>query len=277
MNIRKSFIAAAMCLCALAAGAQGQFYGLNVDKLNLLLSQTEKLPRDNAELVLRTTLTALQQNPKGYHKALEVIERLGDPADSLHCEPLYLLGLQHAVESSALTASEKTRPQALLASAKKNAVGTAAADLALTDRNGKAFRLSDISAPFVLLYFNSPDCDACQQVKQQMESSATLRKAVDDGRLKVVAVATGCKEKQWKKAVYPDWVINGFDKSGQIEQDDVYVLPTQPLFYLLGAERTVLLRNEPSLTRVESALGKLAADPEATTPAQQAADRKSVV
>ena len=53
-------------------------------------------------------------------------------------------------------------------------------------------------------------------------------------------------------------MVNGWDKKQAIENDGIYAMPaTLPVFYLLAPDNTVLMKNEPSLKRIESALGKV--------------------
>ena len=91
-----------------------------------------------------------------------------------------------------------------------------------------------------------------------MEQSQTLKSYVDQGLLKVIGIYPESNEKLWKKSTFPSWIVNGWDKKQQIENEGTYVMPTSlPVFYLLAPDKTVLLKNEPSLKRIESALDKV--------------------
>ena len=259
--MKKTLLSVVFALCAWLAVCAQQFYGVDMDKLTLIMEQSEKLPQDNAVFLMNSTMETLTKTPMAYRKALELAERrLGNPADSLHSEELYIAALQHSVKGYVLGASEKERQQRLLDNALKNRIGTEAANLEFVTPDGGTHRLSDYAGKHVLLYFNDPDCDACQKVKQRMEQSTVIKGLVDDGKLAVVAVYPDDNAKLWKRGTYPEWMVNGWDKAQQIEENELYVMPPAlPVFYLLSPERIVLMKNEASLTRMENALGKVMA------------------
>lgn len=256
--MKKLFLSAVLAIAA-CLSSSAQFYGIDVDKLATLFEQASKLPQDNAVIVVNSTMTALSQNPQGYRKALELAEnRLGNPADSLHNEEMYIACLEHAVTSYVLGNNEKERPKLLLETAKRNRIGTTAANIEYVTPDGKEHHLNEPGDQYTLLYFNDPDCDACQRVKDNMEQSSVLKDLVNQGLLTVVAIYADNNQKLWKKATYPMWMVNGWDKKQAIENDGTYVLPaTLPVFYLLAPDKTVLMKNEPSLKRIENALGRV--------------------
>lgn len=256
--MRKLFLFIILSIAS-CLGCSAQFYGIDLDKLSLLVRQASTLPKDNALLVMNSTMTALSENPSGYRKALEFAEsRLGNPADSMHNEELYIACLEHATTSYVLGNSEKERPRLLLEAAKKNRIGTPASDLEYVTPDGQTHHLSEACEQYTLVYFNDPDCDACARVKSRMEQSQTLKGYVDQGLLKVIGIYPESNEKLWKKSTFPSWIVNGWDKKQQIENESTYAMPASlPVFYLLAPDKTVLLKNEPSLKRIESALDKV--------------------
>lgn len=256
--MKKTIITLLVAFAAMTACAQ--FYGVDINKLGPVLKQAQALPRDNAMIIVKSIMTATEKNPMAFRKTLEFVEiHLGNPADSLHNEDMYLAALEHAAKSYVLSSSEKERPQLLLEMAKKNATGTKAADLEYVTPDGKTHRLSEANGKLTLVYFNDPECDACQQVKQNLDASS-VKDLAKAGQLNVVAINPVNNEKKWKKAEFPAWMTNGWDKKQQIENEEVYVMPVSlPVFYLLAADGTVLLKNEPSLKRIEAALAKAVA------------------
>ena len=64
-------------------------------------------------------------------------------------------------------------------------------------------------------------------------------------------------QKLWKKTSYPKMMINGWNKSHNIEYGELYDLPTLPCFYLLDQNFTVFVKNEGSLNKVEAKLKEL--------------------
>lgn len=241
-----------------ATQAQTPFFGVDQNKVVSLVSQAEKMPHDNAILIINTTFQALSNNPKAYRKALDtVLPRLSEPTDSMHNEELYITVLKHATSSLTLTNSEKELPKALLQQALKNKVGDPATDIDFVTTDGKKQNLLNNDNKYTLVYFNDPDCDACAKVKENLNVSETIKKAVADGKMRVVAINPMSNEKLWKKTSMPEWIVNGWNKSQSINNDGTYDLPTLPVFFLLSTDNTVLLKNEASLQRVEKVVEKI--------------------
>ena len=263
--MKRTFLASVLLLAANVL-ASAQFTGIDLDRLEMLLMQLSDFPQDNATLIVESTLKTLSTDPKSYRRAVAACDRLGDPADSLHNEVLYLTTLESVCRDYVLSASELARPKALLAIARKNAIGTAATDLTLTMPDGSTRQM--LGGKLTLVYFNDPSCESCEQVKANIAANETLQAFVTDGSAEVVAVCT-TDEKSWRNTTYPEWVVNTIDRGRAIENDEAYVLPTMPLFYLIAPDGTVLLKNEPSLKRAVTALS-LAANSSSLPSAQLA-------
>ena len=226
------------------------------ERYNEYLEQVAKLDQTHAEFLMNATMETLAKDPKGYRQMMELAERrFSDAADELHNEGLYMAVLKHTTESFVLSGSEKEKQRLLLEGAKKNMIGSVAADFDYVTPNDKAtHRLSELTADYILVYFNNPDCESCEKVKERLATSELINQMVKDKRLIVLAIYPYDDNKLWKKAKYPSMMINGWNKSGQIEYAELYDLPTLPCFYLLDKSHTVLMKNEGSLNKVEAAL-----------------------
>ncbi len=226
------------------------------ERYNEYLSQVAKLEQTHAEFLMNATMETLAKDPKGYRQMMELAERrFSDAADSLHNEGLYMAVLKHAAEGFVLSASEKEKQRLLLEGAKKNMIGTVAADFDYITPNDKAaHRLSELQADHILIYFNNPDCESCEKVKDRLASSNVINQLVKEKKLIVLAIYPYNDGKLWKKTKYPSMMINGWNQSGKIEYAELYDLPTLPCFYLLDKSHTVLMKNEGSLNKVEAAL-----------------------
>lgn len=232
------------------------------DKYNEYLEQVAQLEQTHAEFLMTATMETLSKDPKGYRQMMELAERrFSDAADPLHNERLYLAVLKHTTEKFVLSGAEKERQRLLLEGAKKNMIGTTAADFDyVTPGDKTVHRLSELAADHILIYFNNPDCESCEKVKTRLAESELINQLVKDKKLIVLAIYPYDDNKLWKKAKYPKMMINGWNKSRSIEMGELYDLPTLPCFYLLDRSHTVLVKNEGSLNKVEAAL----ANPEAT-------------
>ncbi len=183
--------------------------------------------------------------------SLDYAERhLGNPADPEHDERAFLQVLERVCASPMLNADDKLRAGLLLEQAQKNRVGAAAASFDFVTLEGEAHSLNDYHSQFTLIYFNDPDCDACQRVKARLDTCSVIEHMVHNGGLTVIAVYTLDDEKAWRSTTYPAYMVNGWNKSQSIDNDELYVLPSMPLFYLLDVDKKVVLKNEPSLNVV---------------------------
>ena len=231
------------------------------EKYNEYIEQVAALDPVSAEFLMEATMESLSTNPKGYRQMLDLAEkRFSDAADPIHNESLYMVVLKHATEKFVLSASEKERQRLLLEGAKKNMIGTAAADFDYVTQDDKAtHRLNELKADYILVYFNNPDCESCEAVKERLNTNELINQLVKDKKLIVLAIYPYDDQKLWKKAKYPKMMINGWNKSHTIEYGELYDLPTLPCFYLLDRNHIVLVKNEGSLNKVEAKLKELIA------------------
>ena len=229
------------------------------EKYNEFIEQVAAQDAFNAEFLMEATMESLKDNPKGYRQMLELAERrFSDPADPIHNENLYMVVLKHATEKYVLSNTEKEKHRLLLEGAKKNMIGTVAADFDYVTPNDKnVHNLKDLKANHILVYFNNPDCESCEVVKQRLAENEYINQLIRDKKLIVLAIYPYEDQKLWKKTSYPKMMINGWNKSHNIEYGELYDLPTLPCFYLLDQNFTVLVKNEGSLNKVEAKLKEL--------------------
>jgi thiol-disulfide isomerase/thioredoxin len=229
------------------------------ERYNNLLEQMVLLEQPKAEFLMNATMETLAKDPKGYRMMMELAEkRFSDPADPLHNEQLYMVVLKHTTENFVLSNAEKEKQRLLLMGAKKNMIGTIAADFDYVTPNDKAVHhLKDLKADYILVYFNNPDCESCETVKERLANNELINNLVSEKKLIVLGIYPYDDQKLWKKSKYPTMMINGWNQSRQIEYNELYDLPTLPCFYLLNNDYKVLIKNEGSLNKVEAVLKQL--------------------
>ena len=229
------------------------------ERYNSFIEQIAGLDQERAEFLMNATMESLVENPKGYRQMLELAEkRFSDAADPIHNEGLYMVVLKHAIEKYVLSNAEKEKQRLLLEGAKKNKIGAIAADFDyVTPGDKNAHHLKDLKAENILVYFNNPDCESCETVKQRLADSEFINQLVNEKKLIVLAIYPYDDQKLWKKAKYPKMMINGWNQSHTIEYGELYDLPTLPCFYLLDKDYKVLIKNEGSLNKVEAKLKEL--------------------
>ena len=233
------------------------------ERYNNLLEQMVQLEQPKAEFLMNATMETLAKDPKGYRMMMELAEkRFSDPADPLHNEQLYMVVLKHTTENFVLSNAEKEKQRLLLMGAKKNMIGSTATDFDYVTTKDKAVHhLKDLKADYILVYFNNPDCESCETVKERLTNNELINNLVNDKKLIVLAIYPYEDGKLWKKSKYPSMMINGWNQSHQIEYAELYDLPTLPCFYLLDKDYKVLIKNEGSLNKVEAMLKKLTETP----------------
>ena len=236
----KKFILAAVAV--LAAWSCGLAQSLPApERFNDFIEKMSQMPQRNAEFLMKATMESLAKDPKLYRQMMDLAERrFSDAADPIHNEGIYMVVLKHAVENYVLSGNEREKQRLLLEGAKKNMQGTVATDFDyVTPGDKTVHHLKDLKADNILVYFNNPDCESCEVVKERLETNELIN----------------------KKAKYPKMMINGWNQSRSIEYGELYDLPTLPCFYLLDKDYTVLIKNEGSLNKVEAMLKALTTAP----------------
>ena len=226
------------------------------DKFNSFIEQIAQQDPANALILMSATMETLSSDPASYRQMLELAERrFSDPADPIHNEALYMVVLEHATEKFVLSAAEREKQRLLLEGAKKNKIGSVATDFDyVTPTSNEVHHLKDLKADNILIYFNNPDCESCELVKERLATNEYINQLVKDKKLIVLAIYPYDDQKLWKKAKYPGMMINGWNQSRSIEFNELYDLPTLPCFYLLDKDYKVLVKNEGSLNKVEAML-----------------------
>ncbi len=229
------------------------------ERFNDFLEQMAKMPQRNAEFLMKATMESLAKEPKAYRQMVELAEhRFSDAADPIHNEGIYMVVLKHAVENYVLSGNEREKQRLLLEGAKKNMQGTIATDFDFVTPGDKTVHhLKDLKADNILVYFNNPDCESCEAVKERLASNELINQLVNDKKLIVLAIYPYDDGKLWKKTKYPKMMMNGWNQSRTIEYGELYDLPTLPCFYLMDKDYRVLIKNEGSLNKVEAMLKTL--------------------
>lgn len=214
------------------------------------LMQLSVLPVNEAFPILDDDIAAAAYS-EGLMLWVDVSQRLlADNASQYHNESLHLRLLEDVDARRMLKSAEATRLDFLLDMARRNAVGTRALDIAYRTADCTIGTLYEIATPLTLLYFNDPNCDACEKVKNRLDTCHTLRNLVAENKLTVLAVYPFSDETLWQGTDYPDYIVNGREANGDIQNNDSYCWTSLPVFYLLDSNKMVIIKNEPSLNRV---------------------------
>ena len=225
----------------------------------MILNKIEAMPREAAKAELTKLLDGTAQTYSKDYKQLvaSLEEMLSEPTWASHNEELFAMLIEHASSASCLNERERMRPKSLLEVVRKNAPGSVANDINYETLDGTRHKMSDISTPYTLIYFNDPECLSCAKVKERLDTTTLLKNMVSDSTLTVVGIYTLDNVEEWKLEPFPDYIINGWDFEQKVEGEQTYDLMTLPMFYLLDREKRVILKNEASLNRVLKVMGTL--------------------
>ena len=173
---------------------------------------------------------------------------LYDPNSPMRSEELYIPALEYIVLSPKVDSIEKLRPQYQLDMARKNRPGMIATDFTYTTESASGtpsrHRLHNLGSKYTLLFFNSPDCPDCERAMQHIEASPLFARWQAEG-LTILAVYRDDDLDLWRKAVYPQEWINGYDAGQVITGKRLYDLKAIPTLYLLDRDKRVILKDAP--------------------------------
>lgn len=192
-------------------------------------------------------------NPQMLVRFMEMGEKcFRDPNSPWRCEELYIPMLEAALKADAGEAYNR-RYREHLRLAMMNRQGTVANDFAyITDARQKG-ALHDIDAEYLLLYFFNPGCHDCGRVSGVIANSQPVNRLIEQGRLVVVALYPDEDMTAWNehRGENPlSWITARY----ACEEDrEKYDLPAIPNLYLLGRDKTVLLKD----ATVEEIIGYL--------------------
>lgn len=170
-----------------------------------------------------------------------------DPNSPLRNEDYYAVYAARLSASEAISAPmrEKYARDARLCSLNK--VGTKAADFRFADKRGKINTLYNIKAPYTLLFFSNPGCEACMNIINVLKGEPAIAELISSGKMAVLNIYIDEDLDAWRSymPVYPEEWNNGFDPDFVIRNETLYHVRAIPSLYLLGADKTVLLKDSP--------------------------------
>lgn len=170
---------------------------------------------------------------------------LYDPNSPMRNEEHYITVLHEMLASSSLNEAEKIRPEAQLKLAMKNRVGQKGGNFRYTLADGDKGYLYQIRADYVLIFFNSPDCNACRETINLLKQAPAVNRLFDAGKLKILSLYPDEEVDYWQQHIdeFPDQWIRAYDKEMSIRTKQIYDLKALPTLYLLNKDKIVLLKD----------------------------------
>ena len=170
-----------------------------------------------------------------------------DPNSPLRNEDYYLPFVSKYASYEGLSDVERGKFEREARLCALNKIGTKAADFRFSDRNGKIRNLYDIKAPYTLLFFSNPGCEACMQIINVLKGEPMIAQMIADGTLAVLNIYIDEDIQAWRSymPIYPAEWYNGFDPDLVLRSNDIYAVRAIPSLYLLDEEKRVILKDAP--------------------------------
>ena len=170
-----------------------------------------------------------------------------DPNSPMRNEEHYLHYASRLASYEAFSPEEKDRYARRAEGCALNRLGRKAADFRFADSRGRIHTLHGIEAPYTLLFFSNPGCEACLGIINMLKDEPKVSAMISDGTLAVLNIYIDEDLQAWKEymPIYPDNWYNGFDPDFVIRNDELYSVRAIPSLYLLDKEKGVILKDAP--------------------------------
>lgn len=208
-----------------------------------IITQVSPLKASHGIKILMNRAEISQNTSLFFYRIAE--KYLYHPNSPLRNDSLYEKFLELACGSMVIDSVSKFRFQKQYGMSQRNKPGHKAADFNFTLKNGSTSTLYHIKARFLLLYFYNPECAECKVIRGKIVQSKLISLLEGKGLLRILSVYTDKELNLWKNhySELPGSWINGYDNGTVIQQKDLYDLKAIPSLYLLGGDKTVLLRD----------------------------------
>ena len=178
----------------------------------------------------------------------ELVEKyFFDPNSPLRDEDYYGVYAQKLSTYPGLSSEMQTKYARDARLCALNKVGAKAADFRFADRRGKIQTLYGVKAPYTLLFFSNPGCEACMSIINVLKGEPAIAQMISSGWLAILNIYIDEDLDAWRSymPIYPEEWYNGFDPDFAIRNEELYNVRAIPSLYLLDADKTVLLKDAP--------------------------------
>lgn len=204
------------------------------------------VPLETAQEAMRKTIERTNANKKVFTYITDLADKyLYDPNSPMRNEEFYIPVLDAMLDSPLLEEIEKVRPKARRELAQKNRIGTKALNFNYTLASGAQGSFYQLQAEYILLFINNPGCHACTETIDALKNAPIINQLLEQKRLTVLSIYPDEELDEWRKHLneFPKEWVNGYDKTFDIKEQQLYDLKAIPTLYLLNKEKTVLLKD----------------------------------
>lgn len=172
---------------------------------------------------------------------------LYDPNSPLRNEDIYQPFASRLADSPFVSEDQRMTYRLEASLCSLNRTGTKAADFMFSDMSGRSRYLYDLPEDYVLLFFSNPGCEACGSIYAWLISSPLVGELVESGRLAIANIYIDDNLEDWfsHARTYPENWYNGYDQDHAVRTNLLYNVRAIPSLYLLGKDKTVILKDAP--------------------------------
>ncbi len=169
---------------------------------------------------------------------------LFDPNSEIRSEELFLPFVSKLAVSPFAKETLRTRYAHAAVVCATNRPGMKAADFRFLDAGGRSHTLYGEKAPWTVLLFVNPGCQACEEVVSVFEGEV-VRALVASGRLRILGIYIDEDIPAWQERAgqLPAHWVNGYDPAGVIRADRIYYVRAIPSIYILDADKRIVMKD----------------------------------
>ncbi len=181
---------------------------------------------------------------------------LHEPNSPLRNDELYIPVLQAQLAAPWYDEYERIGPEYELQLALQNRIGHVANDFGYTLASGAVATLHGLKAQYTLLFFSTPGCPMCGELREEISASPMLNELQELGRLQILVLYPDEDVDEWRShgGEIPSGWINAYDDGCRLRAENLYNLSAIPSLYLLDAKKRVLVKDSVSVPEIEEAL-----------------------
>jgi thioredoxin-related protein len=232
-------------------------YHYDEPSLKAFVLSTHTMGDSIAEKQLDSIVSNAADDSAAFRQTIAYLEvPFSDPNSSYRNQQFYERLLRAKLNSPYYINEEKQVAEGRLKLLRQNNVGSPANDFTYVTPAGYRKKMYDIKGNFTLLFFNNPECPACNEMKAALNESSIISGMIKTGELKILAMYTDRDERLWLdslKSYSAKWIA-GRDENEYLSKNKLYDLRAIPTIYLLDAQKKVLLKDASSVKAIEEVL-----------------------
>lgn len=195
---------------------------------------------------LLKNLEAAKANEVSYFDFFDQLEKVLNSKSEYCVEDLYIAMLKDALAYDKTDKARKVRYERELSHLDKNLAGTIIPNFKLLMSTGDSTTMYDVESPYMLLYFQHPECPTCRQARERMKDYPFLNEAIANGKVKVLTVYfekdKSVFDKFLKSEANPNW-LHSWNYDNEIEEKELYYLARIPYMFLLDKDKRVIKKD----------------------------------